>query len=52
VPLHLQKAYQHLGLAQGHLPVTEAAADEILSLPIWPGMGLDLVERVVGVLKG
>jgi len=52
VPLHLQKAYQHLGLAQGHLPITEAAADEILSLPIWPGMGLDLVERVVGVLKG
>lgn len=52
VPLHLQKAYQHLGLAKGHLPVTEAAADEILSLPIWPGMGLDLVERVVGVLRG
>ncbi|NWJ42554.1 MAG: DegT/DnrJ/EryC1/StrS family aminotransferase [Geothrix sp.] len=52
VPLHLQKAYQHLGLAKGHLPVTETAADEILSLPIWPGMGLDLVERVVAVLKG
>ncbi len=52
VPLHLQKAYQHLGLALGHLPVTEAAANEILSLPIWPGMGADLVQRVVEVMKG
>jgi dTDP-4-amino-4,6-dideoxygalactose transaminase len=47
VPLHLQKAYAHLGLGPGHLPVTEAAAADILSLPIWPGMGTDAQQYVV-----
>ncbi len=51
VPLHLQKAYSHLGLRKGCLPVTEQAADEILSLPLWPGMDMEVLEYVVGHLK-
>jgi dTDP-4-amino-4,6-dideoxygalactose transaminase len=35
-PIHLQKAYAHLGLGRGSLPVTEACADEGLSLPMFP----------------
>ena len=35
-PVHLTRAYADLGLAAGSFPVAEAAADEILSLPIFP----------------
>ena len=38
VPIHLQKAYQHLGFKKGDFPVAEEIADTCLSLPIWPGM--------------
>ena len=36
VPVHLQPAFRKYGYASGDLPVTEAAADQILSLPIYP----------------
>ena len=36
VPLHLQKAYQHLGLREGNFPVTEQISQEIVSLPMFP----------------
>ena len=37
-PPHLTKAYEHLGLKPGALPVTERLAKEILSLPVWYGI--------------
>ncbi len=36
VPLHLQKAYQDLGMTQGSLPQAEQIAQEVLSLPMYP----------------
>jgi dTDP-4-amino-4,6-dideoxygalactose transaminase len=36
IPLHLQKAYAHLGHKAGDFPVTERVAPEILSLPMFP----------------
>ena len=36
IPLHLQKAYQHLKYKQGDFPVTEKVAAEIVSLPMFP----------------
>ncbi len=36
VPIHLQPAYKDLGYKRGDFPVTEAAAGEILSLPVCP----------------
>ncbi|HXW15177.1 MAG TPA: DegT/DnrJ/EryC1/StrS family aminotransferase [Terriglobia bacterium] len=41
IPLHLQKAYEYLGYPQGSFPVTESAAAEILSLPMYPQLGLE-----------
>jgi dTDP-4-amino-4,6-dideoxygalactose transaminase len=36
IPLHIQKAYAHLGYKAGDFPVTEKIAVEILSLPMFP----------------
>jgi dTDP-4-amino-4,6-dideoxygalactose transaminase len=36
LPLHLQPCFSHLGYTSGSLPVTEAVADRVLSLPIYP----------------
>lgn len=47
IPLHLQKAYKHLGYSEGDLPVTEKAASEILSLPMFPGLTPEQQECVV-----
>ncbi len=38
IPLHLQKAYLSLNYALGDFPVTERAAGEIVSLPMYPQM--------------
>jgi dTDP-4-amino-4,6-dideoxygalactose transaminase len=47
IPLHLQKAYGALGYREGDFPVTERAAAEILSLPMYPGLGRAEQEYVV-----
>lgn len=38
IPPHLQAAYHDLGMPGGRFPIAESMADEVLSLPIWPGM--------------
>jgi len=40
VPVHLQKPYRNMGFKEGDFPVTEKAAAEVLSLPMYPGLGL------------
>ena len=49
-PLHLTRAYADLGLARGSFPVAEQAADEILSLPLYPHIDEGQQARVVEVL--
>ena len=49
--LHLQEVYKHLGYRPGSLPVCEQACTETLSLPIYPGMPLEHVERVCEVIR-
>lgn len=51
VPLHLQSVYQGLGYAPGSLPHTEQVAQEVLSLPLFPGMTPREQEQVVAALK-
>jgi dTDP-4-amino-4,6-dideoxygalactose transaminase len=36
VPVHLQPAFRRYGYGRGDFPVTEAAADRIISLPLYP----------------
>ena len=46
VPLYLQPLYAALGGKPGDLPVAERAAHEVLSLPLYPTMAADQVDRV------
>lgn len=51
IPVHLQKAHLDLGYKAGDFPVSEAAAREVLSLPIYPEMTMRQVEQVVAALE-
>ncbi len=46
VPIHLQEATRHLGYSEGDFPVTERVAGEIISLPIYPELGIDDVNYI------
>ena len=48
IPVHMQKAHADLGYKQGDFPVTEKAADEILSLPMFAEL---LDEEIVQVCE-
>ena len=47
IPLHLQKAYADMGYKEGDFPVSEKAASEILSLPMYPQLDLCEQKRIV-----
>jgi len=51
VPIHLQEAYRDLGYRRGDFPVTEACADEILSLPLYPELREDEVRGIGKLVK-
>ncbi len=38
IPPHLSQAYRYLNIKKGSLPVTEAYAEEVCSLPLYDGM--------------
>jgi dTDP-4-amino-4,6-dideoxygalactose transaminase len=46
IPIHLQAAYRDLGYQRGDFPVTEAHAQQILSLPMCAELTPELVEYV------
>jgi dTDP-4-amino-4,6-dideoxygalactose transaminase len=46
VPVHLQEAYRDPRYGEGSFPNAEAAAREVLSLPVFPEMTPDQVEHV------
>jgi dTDP-4-amino-4,6-dideoxygalactose transaminase len=51
VPIHLQPACAYLGYRRGALPVTEAAAERVLSLPMYAELTLEQVVAVVEAIK-
>jgi dTDP-4-amino-4,6-dideoxygalactose transaminase len=55
VPIHLQPAAQPLGYRPGDLPHTERAAREVLSIPMYPELTDEQIQRVadaVGAASG
>ncbi|WP_430296053.1 DegT/DnrJ/EryC1/StrS family aminotransferase [Sinomonas sp. B1-1] len=49
-PVHLTPAFRFLGYGAGTFPVAEAAASQILSLPMHPHLTPEQVERVAGAV--
>lgn len=52
VGLHLQPCFADLGYRPGSLPETERAMREVLSLPVYPELTDDQVDRVAATVKG
>ena len=50
-PLHLQPALRFLGWEPGSLPETERAGRENFSVPLWPGIRIEVQERVVEAVR-
>ncbi|MEM2141529.1 DegT/DnrJ/EryC1/StrS family aminotransferase, partial [Nitrososphaera sp.] len=51
ISIHLQEAYAHLKYPKGSFPQTEKAADEILSLPMFPEITQSEIEQVVNAVR-
>ena len=51
LPVHLQKAYAHLGYKQGDLPVSETVAKRCLTIPLFPEITDEQIEQVTSAIK-
>ncbi|MGH9686778.1 MAG: DegT/DnrJ/EryC1/StrS family aminotransferase [Candidatus Acidiferrales bacterium] len=51
VPVHLQAAYRSMNWKVGDFPVTESAAGEILSLPMFAGITSEQQERIADTIS-
>jgi dTDP-4-amino-4,6-dideoxygalactose transaminase len=50
-PVHLQEAYRGLGYRSGSFPISEACAEEVLSLPMFPSLSVDEAKLVARELS-
>lgn len=51
IPLHLQPVYKNLGYKSGSLPIVEAAAREVVSLPVFPELTEDERQIVADAVR-
>jgi dTDP-4-amino-4,6-dideoxygalactose transaminase len=50
IPIHLQPAHADLGYGSGDFPVSETAASQVLSLPMFPEMTTGQVQQVAAAV--
>ncbi|MBW4538678.1 MAG: DegT/DnrJ/EryC1/StrS aminotransferase family protein [Myxacorys chilensis ATA2-1-KO14] len=51
LPCHLQPAFKNLGYRAGDFPIAEALCQEIISLPMYPGLTEEHVIQVMGAIE-
>ncbi|MBP7653595.1 DegT/DnrJ/EryC1/StrS family aminotransferase, partial [Candidatus Dependentiae bacterium] len=51
IPLHLQPAFKYLGYSKNDFPVSEKISEEVISLPIFPGMTEQQQSFVIDSIK-
>jgi dTDP-4-amino-4,6-dideoxygalactose transaminase len=51
IPLHLQPAYRYLGYKEHDFPAAETAAQEVLSLPMYPELSEDEITQVAESIR-
>ncbi|MCE5194911.1 MAG: DegT/DnrJ/EryC1/StrS family aminotransferase [Nitrospiraceae bacterium] len=51
IPLHLQEALDFLGHKEGDFPVTEKAAKEVLSLPMYPSLEESTIKEISKIIN-
>ncbi len=50
-PIHKQPLYQRLGLGGAELPVAQRLSDEVLSLPVHPGLSDQDIESIAAAVR-
>jgi len=50
IPVHLQGAFSELGYQRGTFPEAELAASEVLSLPMFPELGMAQQDQVIAAM--
>ena len=51
VPLHMHPCMEFLGYQEGHFPVSELAAKQVLSVPIYPGLTRRELDEVAHTME-
>jgi dTDP-4-amino-4,6-dideoxygalactose transaminase len=51
VPIHLQEAYRFLRYGEGSFPIAEKCAREVLSLPMFPELRAEQMEKVAAEIR-
>lgn len=51
VPIHLQEAYQFLRYEEGSFPIAEKCSREVLSLPMFPELRTEQIEKVAAEIR-
>ncbi len=51
VPVHLQPVYESLGYSEGDFPISERAASQVVSLPIFPELTDDEIETIIAAVQ-
>jgi dTDP-4-amino-4,6-dideoxygalactose transaminase len=51
IPVHLQPAFSFLGFGEGSFPIVEEQMRKTVSLPMYPELGVEDIDRVCEVLK-
>ncbi|HUQ47531.1 MAG TPA: DegT/DnrJ/EryC1/StrS family aminotransferase [Gemmatimonadaceae bacterium] len=52
LPLHLQPCFAYLGYSEGAFPESEKAAQQVISLPVFPELTQSQLDEVIEAVKG